>query len=68
LQDNAGLTPLHYAASCGHGAVVQFLLAHGADPTVKDEDGETPADAAENDPIRTLIAAALASRAATSTA
>jgi ankyrin repeat protein len=34
--DYAG-TGLHYAAYTGHRAMVEFLLAHGADPTIKDE-------------------------------
>ena len=37
-----GLTPLHFAAWNGHGAVVRLLLALGADPTAKDSTGRTP--------------------------
>jgi Ankyrin repeats (many copies) len=45
--DFAG-TGLHYAAYNGQRAMVEFLLQHGADPTIKDQkvDG-TPADWAE---------------------
>jgi ankyrin repeat protein len=42
----AGWTPLHYAAGMGFGALVQPLLARGADPARADEDGKTPLDVA----------------------
>lgn len=35
VPDAQGLTPLHYAAAGGNLAVVQFLLAHGADVNAK---------------------------------
>ena len=34
--DYAG-TGLHYAAFNGHRALVEYLLAHGADPRIKDK-------------------------------
>ncbi|KAK7064304.1 ankyrin repeat-containing domain protein, partial [Favolaschia claudopus] len=37
-RDEYGYTPLHLAADRGHLSVVKFLLEHGADPTLKDED------------------------------
>ena len=41
-------TGLHYAALNGHGAMVDFLLARGADPTIADQKvGGTPAGWAE---------------------
>jgi ankyrin repeat protein len=37
-----GLTPLHSAAYRGHLRVLNLLLAHGADPTLKGFDGTSP--------------------------
>ena len=37
-------TPLHAAAYEQHGAVVMLLMERGADPTVTDGEGRTPAD------------------------
>ena len=53
--DGKGYTPLHAAFSSGKFGretwqdkqrVAHFLLDHGADPTVKTEDGKTPFDIA----------------------
>lgn len=46
LKDGDGQTALHYAASCGHSDVVEFLLDNGADPNVTDIDGALPIDVA----------------------
>ena len=32
------MTPLHYACGNGQPQVVQFLLRHGANPSLEDED------------------------------
>ena len=42
-----GNTALHYAAMKGSRELVELLLANGADPTVKNKAGLTPADEAE---------------------
>ena len=34
-------TPLHLAAIHGHNSIMQILLAHGADPGLLDENGNT---------------------------
>lgn len=39
---NAGQSLLSYAVSQGHKDVVEFLLSHGANVNVKDQNGETP--------------------------
>ncbi|KAG6836357.1 hypothetical protein H0H93_008858 [Arthromyces matolae] len=39
-------TPLHEAAKAGHPGAVQFLLDHGADPTLKDSRGKPPVELA----------------------
>ena len=46
IKDEAGRTPLYWAASEGHVDVVKLLLVYGADPTVEDKDGKTPLDLA----------------------
>ena len=46
IQDDAGRTPLHFAAGNNQKRMVDFLLDKGADPLVEDENSEIPADAA----------------------
>ena len=41
-----GLTPLHWAAANGTPETIEALLEAGADPTVRDDDGDTPGDLA----------------------
>ena len=41
-----GTTALHMAASWAHLDAVQFLVARGADPDLRDNDGRTPLDTA----------------------
>ena len=36
------LTPLHLAAHAGYTAVACILAEHGADPYLKDSDGDSP--------------------------
>ena len=50
-------TPLHEAVSSGHIAIVELLLAHGADPSITTCRGETAHELAARD--RPDIAAAL---------
>ena len=42
-------TPLHYAAAQNDGPMIEFLLAHGADPDAKTriDDGATPLEEAQ---------------------
>ncbi len=46
-RDGRGQTALYGAALQGYDDVVKFLLAHGADPKIKDQRGFTALDAAE---------------------
>jgi ankyrin repeat protein len=39
-------TPLHQAVQQGHGAIVKFLLEHGASTDAKNALGQTPIDVA----------------------
>ncbi|KAJ3374634.1 hypothetical protein GGF31_006531 [Allomyces arbusculus] len=43
-----GWTPLHWAAQRSHVQLVNVLLRHGADPTVKNYKQQTPRDVASN--------------------
>ncbi len=42
LQKSIGWSPLHYAATNGHEAIVQFLIAKGANVNVRTDAGVTP--------------------------
>ena len=44
IQDKAGNTALHLASHLGRADIVQVLLDHGADPAIKNADGETAED------------------------
>jgi uncharacterized protein len=57
--DQAGRTPLHYAAAEGHGDKVRRLLREGADPNAQDDNGWAPlhfaAQAVSADVAETLL-------------
>jgi ankyrin repeat protein len=44
LANGAGITALHYAVRRGDVDIVNLLLEHGADPTIKNDLGKTPMD------------------------
>lgn len=46
LTNNCSRTPLHWAAACGRSANCEFLVANGADLTLRDSDGMTPRELA----------------------
>jgi ankyrin repeat protein len=46
-RDTSGATALHYAAKIGNADAIQFLLELGADKTIRNTAGETPADIAK---------------------
>ncbi|CAC5402111.1 Acyl-CoA-binding domain-containing protein 6 [Mytilus coruscus] len=48
-------TPLHYAVSCEHPKVVQMLLSHGADKSLRDSDRLSPSELETSEEIRTLL-------------
>lgn len=51
----SGFTPLHYAVITDDVALVQYLLTHGADPTVENGQGLTPSDYCTNEKIKSLL-------------
>ena len=48
--DKWAFTPLHEAAQKGRTQLCALLLAHGADPTMKNQEGQTPLDLATVSP------------------
>jgi len=56
LQDRSGATPLHWAAWNGHAAVCQLLIGiYQADPSIRDNDGESAQDSATDGAVRGAI-------------
>jgi len=53
--DKELLTPLHYASSTGNMQIIKLLVSKGADVTLKDVDGESSIDCAENKNIREYL-------------
>jgi len=47
-RQESGATALHIAAATGDPALVKLVVAHGADPSAADHDGNTPADVARS--------------------
>lgn len=52
--DKWAFTPLHEAAQKGRTQLCALLLAHGADPTMKNQEGQTALDLAT---VNTITAA-----------
>ena len=50
-----GMTPLMLAAMCGHKQVVELLLEHGADPTLRTAKGMSARDYAANIKAQAII-------------
>ena len=49
VQDNAGDTPLHLACYNGYSNIVETLMLAGADETITNDRGKTPAQEAESE-------------------
>lgn len=60
--DKWGFTPLHEAAQKGRTQLCALLLAHGADPHLKNQEGQAPVDLAVADDVRCLLQDATASQ------
>ena len=50
-----GNTCLHAAAEAGHLELVRLFLGEGADPTIRNIQGRTPADVSQKDEIKGLL-------------
>lgn len=59
--DKWGFTPLHEAAQKGRTQLCALLLAHGADPTLKNQEGQTPLDLTSADDVKCLLQDAMTS-------
>ena len=59
--DKWGFTPLHEAAQKGRTQLCALLLAHGADPTLKNQEGQTPLDLCSADDVKCLLQDAMPS-------
>jgi ankyrin repeat protein len=45
MQDDEGMTPLHYAAAIkGRSEIWELLVVHGADENLRNFNGDTPTD------------------------
>ena len=55
VQDNDGNTPLHLACLYGHSDIVETLMLAGADGTITNDDGKTPAQVAERGRYNELL-------------
>ncbi|MDR3549977.1 MAG: ankyrin repeat domain-containing protein [Candidatus Babeliales bacterium] len=49
IKNKKGKLPLGYAVEMGHESVVQFLLKHGANPSLKDDEGKTAINRAKGE-------------------
>ncbi|XP_028651298.1 poly [ADP-ribose] polymerase tankyrase-2 isoform X1 [Erpetoichthys calabaricus] len=57
--DKWAFTPLHEAAQKGRTQLCALLLVHGADPTLKNQEGQSPLDLVTADDVRALLSAAM---------
>ena len=55
VQDNDGNTPLHYACGNGYSDIVETLMLAGADETITNDEGKTPAQVAESEEHSELL-------------
>ncbi|KZC06734.1 PREDICTED: osteoclast-stimulating factor 1-like [Dufourea novaeangliae] len=54
-QNKIGETPLHIAASRGHVSIINLLLQHDADPTIKNNDGFVAEQLSSDFAIKNMI-------------
>lgn len=63
LDPDTGEGVLHDAAVQGDAHIVQFILAHGADPLLRDTSGRVPSDLSKDDNVTRILNNAAKSRA-----
>ena len=63
--DKWGFTPLHEAAQKGRTQLCSLLLAHGADPTLKNQEGQTPLDLSTAEDVKCLLQDAMTTTVST---
>lgn len=63
LDPDTGEGVLHDAAASGDAHIVQFILAHGADPLLRDSSDRVPSDLARDENTRRILNNAAKSRA-----
>ena len=51
----SGFTPLHYAVLLNNKTFIEYLLDKGADPTLENNRGYTPADYCTDEDIKLLL-------------
>ncbi|KAF7647983.1 hypothetical protein LDENG_00163790 [Lucifuga dentata] len=57
--DKWSFTPLHEAAQKGRTQLCALLLAHGADPSLRNQEGQSSLDLVTADDVRALLTAAM---------
>ena len=57
-QDEHGYSPMHAAASYSSLTIIEYLVSHGADVNIRDEDGDTPLLVSETPEVFEALVAA----------
>lgn len=55
FQDHTGQTALHYAVSCSHEEICQYLINKGATINIQDEDGTTALEMCSDDKLKSIL-------------
>lgn len=55
FQDGTGQTALHYAVSCSHEEVCQYLVGKGAKINIQDEDGTTALEMCSDEKLKSIL-------------
>ncbi|VVC24890.1 FERM/acyl-CoA-binding protein, 3-helical bundle,Acyl-CoA-binding protein, ACBP,Ankyrin repeat- [Cinara cedri] len=55
FQDDTGQTALHYAVSCSHEAICEYLIGKGARINIQDEDGITALEMCSDEKLKSIL-------------